>query len=221
MTTKLPAIFTTLCLAFAVSIPCRALDPQTPAGTDTQSPSPANPPAAVPGPPAPAAQEQALKKVQVEDLPNFHSVHPFLFRGGEPTSEGLKKVKEMGVSTIIDLRAPSVQVSDEARQADKLGIKSINLPMSSKAPTDKQVKTFLDAVQHAKDNPEKGKVFVHCAHGSDRTGCLVGVWRVLNDGWSYDDAYKEMRKYYFSPKFTNLSHTVERYASKAKPVATN
>jgi protein tyrosine/serine phosphatase len=62
----------------------------------------------------------------------------------------------------------------------------------------------------AKNEP----VFVHCAHGSDRTGCMVGIWRVSEDGYSYDQAYKEMRKYYFGPQFTNLSQAVKKRAAK-------
>jgi protein tyrosine/serine phosphatase len=84
--------------------------------------------------------------------------------------------------------------------------------MSAKAPTRQQVKTFLDKVDAARKGDSPGPVFVHCAHGSDRTGCLVGIWRVVNDGWGYDEAYAEMRKYYFGPKFTKLSGTVKSYA---------
>lgn len=151
---------------------------------------------------------------QSGDLPNFHEVHPFLYRGGQPTEAGLKKLKEMGITTIIDLRGSPEMVFDERKAATALGLKCINLPMSSKAPTKEQVRTFLETVEEAQKQPDKSKVFVHCAHGSDRTGCMVGLWRVTHDGWNYDQAYKEMRRYWFTPKFTNLSGTVAEYASK-------
>jgi protein tyrosine/serine phosphatase len=150
-------------------------------------------------------------KEQDGDLPNFHQVHPYLYRGGEPTDAGLNKLKQMGVTTIIDLRGHPGRVKAEADEARRLGLKSINLPMSAQAPTDQQVKTLLDTLKRAKADPANGKVFVHCAHGSDRTGCMIGIWRVVNDGWSYDQAFGEMRKYYFNPKFTLLSDTVKRY----------
>lgn len=156
-------------------------------------------------------------KEQAGDLPNFHAVHPYLYRGGEPTVAGLRRLKQMGVTKIIDLRGHPGQVAAEAYQASQLGMEPINLPMSSKAPTDQQVRTFLKTVQEARDHPAGGKVFVHCAHGSDRTGCLVGIWRVVKDGWSFDQAFAEMRKYYFSPKFSQLSSTVMRYGAQ-RPV---
>jgi protein tyrosine/serine phosphatase len=148
---------------------------------------------------------------QQGDLPNFHQVHPYLYRGGQPTEAGLSQLKEMGIASIIDLRGHPGQVNAERKQAEALGFKFINLPMSSAAPSSKQVNTFLHEVANARQG-KSGPVFVHCAHGSDRTGCLVGIWRVTADGFNYGQAYREMRKYYFSPKFTQLSGTVKKYA---------
>lgn len=151
-------------------------------------------------------------KEQDDDLPNFHQVHPYLYRGGEPTTAGLSKLKQMGITTVIDLRSHPGRVKAEAEAARRLGLKSINLPMSAQPPTDAQVKTLLDTLKRAKEDPVNSKVFVHCAHGSDRTGCMIGIWRVVNDLWTYDQAFREMRKYYFNPKFSLLSDTVKRYA---------
>lgn len=158
------------------------------------------------------APKPELKNQAKADLPNFHEVHPYLYRGGEPTSQGLKELKEKGIKTIIDLRAETPMSRQERAEAKALGLDYINLPMSDKAPTDKQVKTFIDTTRLARDN--SAPVFVHCAHGSDRTGCLIGIWRVTEDNYSYDQAYKEMRKYWFGPKFINLSQAVQKRATR-------
>ena len=142
------------------------------------------------------------KGKKIEDLPNFHKVHPYLYRGGEPSLKGVRKIKEMGVKTIIDLRAPTKLAKREKKYAQSIGLKYVNLPMSSKAPTQKQVDTFLKTIDDGKANNEP--VFVHCQHGSDRAGCMVGIWRVTRDNWSFDKTYKEMRKYWFGKKFHNL-----------------
>lgn len=174
-----------------------------------------------------AAAPKAVKAVRAkEDLPNFHQVHPFLYRGGEPSREGLKRVKDMGVTTIFDLRNPGEMSYNEKEAAKELGMRYISMPMNSKAPTDKQIKKLLDEIDRAKGKSEgssetathegkaKNAVFVHCAHGSDRTGCMIGIWRVKRDGYDYDTAYKEMRKYWFTPKFTNLSGAVRTAAEE-------
>jgi protein-tyrosine phosphatase len=36
-------------------------------------------------------------------------------------------------------------------------------------------------------------VFVHCKRGADRTGAVVGLYRVLRQDWSVDRAYDEAR----------------------------
>lgn len=38
---------------------------------------------------------------------------------------------------------------------------------------------------------------VHCTHGQDRTGLVVGIHRVEHDGWSKDLAFREMLKNHF------------------------
>ena len=147
-------------------------------------------------------------------VPNFHEVHPYLFRSGEPTEAGVQEIKSKGIETIIDLRAETDKSRAERAQAEKLGLKYIQLPMSSEPPTKKQVDTFMKEVRAARDK-KSGPVVVHCAHGSDRTGCLIGIWRVTEDGYDYDKAYKEMRHYWFTPKFTKLSGAVKDYANKS------
>ncbi len=158
----------------------------------------------------------AKEVIRSKDLPNFHQVHPYLYRSGEPTEAGFNQLPKHGIKTVIDLRAPAERTKNEAAWADKLGIKYINLPMSSEPPTKKQVQTFMTAVTEAKNDKAKGAVLLHCAHGSDRTGCLVGIWRVTEDGWKYPEAYKEMRHYWFTPKFTKLSGAVKEYAGAKK-----
>ena len=37
-------------------------------------------------------------------------------------------------------------------------------------------------------------VFVHCKHGADRTGTMVAIYRIVVEGWSKEDAIKEMRQ---------------------------
>jgi len=159
------------------------------------------------------------------DLPNFHVVHDYLLRGGEPSRQGLKTLKSLGVDVIVDLRAPTAEAQAEKIEAKALDMKYINLPMSSKPPTQQQVSTFLKTVDQrahlaqadfAASNEKKypHSVFVHCAHGSDRTGCMVGIWRVSRDQWTYGEAYKEMRKYYFGPQYKELAEAVRKRSEK-------
>jgi protein tyrosine/serine phosphatase len=218
-----------ICLTFSQLLPAvllssAAADEQSITAADKSSP------AANEATPASehSASDPAVKEVanahkekpllQRGDLPNFHEVYPYLYRGGEPTEAGMSQLKTKGVGTIIDLRAKTEQEIAEAKIAKQLGFKYINLPMTSEAPTPAQINKVLSSIEDAKKKHMNGDthsaVFVHCAHGSDRTGCMIGIWRVSRDGWDYPTAYKEMRKYYFTPKFVKLAGAVQKEAAR-------
>jgi protein tyrosine/serine phosphatase len=140
------------------------------------------------------------------NLPNFATVSPGIYRGGAPTVVGLQNLKAMGVRTIIDLRISPKLVKQEKTEAQHLGFNWINLPMGADPPTTKQVATFIATLKLA---PAQA-VFVHCQHGADRTGCMIGIWRETQQGWSYDRSWAEMRKYGFDPRWNKLSDAVKQ-----------
>jgi protein tyrosine/serine phosphatase len=37
-----------------------------------------------------------------------------------------------------------------------------------------------------------GPFLIHCQHGADRTGLMSAMYRVLEQGWTPDDALKEL-----------------------------
>jgi tyrosine-protein phosphatase SIW14 len=141
-------------------------------------------------------------------LPNFHQVTPTIFRGGAPTLQGLKQLKEKGIHTIIDLRISPDLVKVEKARAKEMGFTWINLPMGSEPPTKKQVETLLATLAKSEEEP----VFVHCQHGADRTGCMIGIYRVAVQDWKYADTYTEMRKYGFKKYYTKLANAVKERA---------
>ncbi len=141
-------------------------------------------------------------------LSNFHRVAPGIWRGAAPTAQGLKSVRAMGVQTVIDLRISPRLVQREAVQARALGLQFVNLPMGSDPPTQKQVATFLALLQQAPQHP----VFVHCQHGADRTGCMIGIYRETQQGWRFAQTWPEMRRYGFNPRWTHLTAAVRQRA---------
>ncbi len=148
--------------------------------------------------------------ITAKDVPNFHMVTQTLLRGGAPDWKGLEELKAAGVKTVVDLRIAPKHVHAERLQVEKLGMHSVNLAMSGNPPTARQIATFLRLTQ----SPGAQRVYVHCQHGADRTGCMVGIYREKFQGWSYARAFAEMRKYGFNPHWTGLSGTVRKFAPK-------
>jgi hypothetical protein len=57
---------------------------------------------------------------------------------------------------------------------------------------------------------------VHCTHGQDRTGYIIGRYRVLRDGWTKVRAYREMLARNFHPELHGLHEAWEQFNGKAK-----
>lgn len=136
------------------------------------------------------------KKLELPGLPNAGKTSDSLFRGAQPRAEGFQQLKNLGITTIVDLRGDDKSKMDwERKQAESLGIRFVNIPVSGwKPPSNEQVAQFLSLFR---DNP-KEKVFVHCRFGDDRTGVFVATYRMAMDGWPAQQAMNEMYFFGFS-----------------------
>lgn len=146
-------------------------------------------------PPEAAADPSQPDHPSLREIPNFHKVESYLYRGAVPTAIGITWLKNHGVKTIIDVRdRPAEPILGEGTTARLMGFNYIHMPMTA-LPSDKQASDFLANVSEAANDPAKGIVFIHCAHGSDRTGYLVALWRTQYQGWRWSKAFAEMLRY--------------------------
>ncbi|MGH9968251.1 MAG: fused DSP-PTPase phosphatase/NAD kinase-like protein [Pyrinomonadaceae bacterium] len=138
------------------------------------------------------AQDEPRRK----ELPNFHKVNEKLYRGAQPKEGGLKVLREMGIRTIVNLRDDDSRAEEARADAIKAGFRYYNIPLGRWGrPQDKEIEQALSAIQ----NPEHQPVFVHCAHGADRTGVVVAVYRMTHDGWTSEQAKAEAKRYGLKP----------------------
>jgi len=129
-----------------------------------------------------------------KDLPNFERLHTYLYRGGQPSPDGVRLLKKMGVKTIIDLRETPHAVAIERHVTlETGGMTYVNIPMGNFVPSSEKQAKYLATIDEACRKAD-GPVFVHCAHGSDRTGFMVALWRVSREQWSWAEAFGEMMR---------------------------
>ena len=127
-----------------------------------------------------------------EDLPNFCRVNETLYRGGQPSEEGIKKLARMGIRTIVNFRDPDGKVLREKELAEQNGMRFFNPHLSNWfKPKDQAIDEILGIIQ----DPENQPVFIHCKRGADRTGTVVAVYRMKIDCWDGRDAYDEAKQY--------------------------
>lgn len=122
------------------------------------------------------------------DLPRFEQVNEKLFRGGQPRSGALHRLRELGIDTIVNLRGTSKRTRAEAAEARALGFNYFNVSLPNWGrPQDERVQRILLIISA----PQNGRVFVHCKDGVDRTGTIVALHRITREGWKTSDALAE------------------------------
>ncbi|MFY9610424.1 MAG: dual specificity protein phosphatase family protein [Blastocatellia bacterium] len=158
---------------------------------------------------ATAGGKRANAKAATLKIDNFGQMDERFFRGAQPDEDDYAELAGLGIKTIIDLT--DKPTSYEKRSAEALGMRYISIPMSdSRRPASEQIEQFLKLV----DDPATGKFFVHCIGGRHRTGVLGFVYRMNHYGWSFDQAYSEMKQYDFYTRFGHgdLKDFVKEYA---------
>jgi len=166
-------------------------------------------------PVARAASNPHALKLGLAGIPNAGNVDGVLFRGAQPHHDGYQQLKNLGVNIVVDLHNTGSGQSDERREVETLGMRYVSMPASNiYGPTSDQVAQFLKLVR---DNPDK-KIFVHCNLGADRTGVMVATYRMVQQQWSPDQAYNEMREFHFHRFLTPMGRYVkffpERFAQE-------
>jgi protein tyrosine/serine phosphatase len=142
-----------------------------------------------------------------QDLaPPIELVSAGVYRGRRPDQPTLQNLKALGVKTILDLEDDSGAVRREKQWVAALKMSFISEPMSGFWwPNDKEV----DQIEAIMADTSRRPIFVHCLHGEDRTGLIVGLFRVFTEHWYPGDAYKEMLAKGFHKVLFLLNHYFE------------
>ena len=158
------------------------------------------------GPSRPSTWAEAVAGTHV---PNLYRVEPDLLRSAQPDAAGFQDLATLGVKTVLDLRAGH----DDASEAGKAALHFLRVPMRAWSARDRDVVQALKILADRSNRP----ILVHCQKGADRTGMVLALYRVVIQGWSKEDALREMDEggYHHSSWFRNL----DRFVSNADVAA--
>lgn len=120
---------------------------------------------------------------------NMYKLDEGVYRSQQLSIEDKVLLDELGIKTMISLRF-------FGRNKDKkvFGETDLNLirkPLTTWYITPKEIADILYNIEIAK---EDGGVLFHCYHGSDRTGLISGMYRIIYQNWEIDEALKELRE---------------------------
>jgi protein tyrosine/serine phosphatase len=129
-------------------------------------------------------------------IDNFGRVSDTLYRGAQPSGRDYADLAALGVKTVVDLQ--EYGENDERAMVEASGMQYVNIKMTTRiVPTDKQIEQFLSIV----NDPAKQPVYVHCAGGRHRTGVMTAIYRMAEEGWNSERAFKEMKQYRFGADY--------------------
>ncbi|MGE8188390.1 tyrosine-protein phosphatase [Pseudomonas sp. NPDC086278] len=120
----------------------------------------------------------------VEVQYNLYQMSPTLYRSALPDKGVVPLLQKLKIATVI-----SFLPEQDSSWLSTPGIAQVQLPYRTNHVDDAQVLKVLRAIKTAEAN---GPVLMHCKHGSDRTGLMAAMYRVVVQGWSKEDALNEM-----------------------------
>ena len=139
-------------------------------------------------------------------------VAPGLYRGGQPSAEGIAWLKSKGIKTVLNLR--HYHGDSERREVESAGLRYERIALASGgAPRSEQVARFLEIAR----DPALRPLYVHCQHGVDRTGAMMAIYRMEDEGWSNLEAFAEMEFFDAHRIWQDLRNFVRAYRIQPRP----
>ena len=148
--------------------------------------------------------EKWAQPVPGTSVKNLNRVTPQLYRSAQPDAAGMRELEKLGVRTVIDLR----DLNDDQDEARRTKLRLRRVKMDAWHIEDEDVVRVLAMLRRRKDGP----FLVHCHHGSDRTGVVCALFRLVEQKWSRGDAIRELKEggFGFHKSWVNIPRYIEK-----------
>jgi len=147
-------------------------------------------------------------------VPNYAEVDPGVYRSGQiTTQEGWDYIRAEAAGRTVHIIKLNFNSEGGGTDliASGMGFDVVHLPIQPQgdqsiwddvraAYLEPDLARLYDAVEYLRfchDRPTTDYCLVHCTHGQDRTGTVVGMYRVKVDGWTKMRAYAEMLAHHY------------------------
>jgi tyrosine-protein phosphatase SIW14 len=115
---------------------------------------------------------------------NFYKVSNDVYRSAQPNVEAIKQLERFGIRSMLNLRERHTDACD----ARGTKIRLYQVPIDPARINDEVIARALKVIAHA-DKP----ILVHCWHGSDRTGAVIAMYRMVFMNWPREKAIDEFQ----------------------------
>jgi len=143
------------------------------------------------------------KPVTAEYVRNLYQLDENVYRSAQPTRKGFQELQARGIRNVLSLRDHH---SDEEEAQDTV-ISLYRVKMEAGDITDEKVIEALRIIKKA-----EGPILIHCWHGSDRTGLISALYRIVFQDWSKKDAIDELTRggYGYHSVYSNIPGYIEK-----------
>lgn len=145
------------------------------------------------------------EKITVPDskLTNLYQIDSGVYRSEQPSDADFKALEKYGIREVLNLRN---RHSDDDEAAGTK-IKLYRLKMKAHSVSEDQLINALRIIKN-----RKGPIVFHCHHGSDRTGAVCAMYRIVFQGVSKQKAIQEMTEggFGFHRIYKNIIRTIEK-----------
>ncbi|HBX49465.1 MAG: hypothetical protein A2275_16695 [Bacteroidetes bacterium RIFOXYA12_FULL_35_11] len=146
--------------------------------------------------------EKWAKKIQCEYLDNWYKISEDVHRSEQPSKNTFKKLEEAGIKSVLNFRLYHTD-NDEAKNTK---IDLYHIRMDASKIKDDEVIEALKIMKKAKK-----PILIHCKHGADRTGVMSAMYRIIEQGWTKQEALDELLNggYGFHTVFKNIPEYIK------------
>jgi len=149
-----------------------------------------------------ARPETWAKPVKAEYLKNFYQLDEKVYRSAQPDKKGFKELEKFGIRNVLSFR--DYHSDDDGK---KFGLLLYRVKMEAGEISDDKVIEALRIIRDA-----DGPILIHCWHGSDRTGLISAMYRIVFQEWSKDAALDELMHggYGYHAMYKNIPEYVRK-----------
>ncbi len=127
--------------------------------------------------------ETWAQPVDSKSLKNFYKLDDHVYRSAQPDEAGFAYLKTVGITNILNLR----DYHNDDPGPKKPGLSLYRVPMDAGKIKTADVVAALRFIKRS-----EGPVLIHCWHGSDRTGTISALYRIVFQNWSKENALDEL-----------------------------
>jgi tyrosine-protein phosphatase SIW14 len=143
------------------------------------------------------------KPVSSKYVENFYKINDEIYRSAQPNKKAFKELAGLGIKTILNLR-------EHHSDKDSDGVANLimkHVEMNASSINDEEV---IEALKIIFNSPKP--ILIHCQHGSDRTGVICAMFRIVFQNWSKQEAIDELKNggYGFHQMYKNIPIYIEK-----------